>query len=329
MRGYSSGVFAKEAHHTRLRLRNWNTSFTPNQPLNLGKLAGGVDMFPVGLNRTMMHACAMSPDVLAMCELIRLGGDVNVADTLGMTPLHLCVLAMTNFRPTPGIPPSIDEGSMSAAEKEEAFGRLAWVARILVEQHARVDIAINGTPLIDVVCGWKDWEIVELLLAHGCRPSPGVYSRLRKAPHKQRLRKMVETVTAGGERPPRVCPCWSGLSLAECHGAGAQPYPLEFMCACGSGKTYERCCRRLGQTIVEKWKGDPGSIVPLYETHVAAAADIRKHWNAVPGMGKIGDDAPLPDISGLSGHLASFFLSQGLVDPAFAYALEQTGGIPQ
>lgn len=333
MHGFVSSVFEQSAHEDRLKMRNWSHPLSPNRPVGILNSK----TFTMAAKRTMVHCYAVEGDVLALCELVGLGANPALADTYGTTPLHLVYMEMEKVKGPMCITGTSDGQPMSKEGKERLFYRLAWTARILIEQHVDINITIRGSTLVDLSCGWKDWETVTVLLRHGSKPSSGASSRLRTPADKKHFSELVKAHGTTGSRPPRVCPCWSGLGVPECHGREPQAYPLEYVCVCGSGKQYKRCCHKLGRFVIEMWDEPTGRINHDYESARAAAADLREKFHAIPRnthvfddtIEKMGRDAWVPDISGLMKPMTAFFLSQGLMDPAFAYAMERAGFVPQ
>lgn len=48
-----------------------------------------------------------------------------------------------------------------------------------------------------------------------------------------RLQELIKKY-ANVQKPDRACPCFSGNPAATCHAVD-QPYPLHFLCVCGTG----------------------------------------------------------------------------------------------
>lgn len=107
----------------------------------------------------------------------------------------------------------------SELEKLKTLKRLAWVARILIEQHVNATRApYNGLNILTMAyisCEkTRIFENVRLLLEHGAAPnglSPRLMTCLSTDPQ---FAALVASVGRFEMRPPRVCPCWSGKPLA-------------------------------------------------------------------------------------------------------------------
>src|SRR5258707_1299120 len=232
---FQSSIYNADAHQFRIDMRNWIRPLSPNSPFYLQDSADG---FTKGANRTYLHFHAREGDVLSVSELITFGATPNMADRSGKTPLHLVGHEMLMVK-NPRITVVKADGSGIISKKTQ-YARLAWVLRILVEQHADVNVMIGENSLLDLSCSWMDWDVISLLLKHGAIPSPGSASHFKLSTNQKQFSDLVKSF-GGSPRPARICPCWSGKTVPECHGKSSLPYPLKYMCVCGSTKTYERC----------------------------------------------------------------------------------------
>lgn len=210
---------------------------------------------------------------------------------------------------------------------------MAWVARILIEQHANVDTMVHGVSVLDLACIFEDWETIALLLKHKARVSPETASSFKRFTDRQRFVEMVQSASAERVRPPRVCPCWSGQSVPDCHGSTSKDYPPNYVCICGTGKTYAMCCHMRGNVIKEKWDNTSQRILHSYDRDFRLPDEFRARYgpdvvaslNAVMRHAKSTPAAP----SGLDiKELARQLCSQKVIDPAFAYAVERSGWVP-
>ena len=296
MLDFESSVYNTDAHHFRIAMRNWIKPLSPNSPFALQDSAEG---FTKEAKRTYLHFHAKEGDVLSVSELITFGATPGMADTSGKTPLHLVGHEMLMVK-NPRIVVVKADGS-GLTNKKRQYARLAWVLRILVEQHADINIMIGNCSLLDLSCDWMDWDIITILLKHGAIPSSSA-SLFKLSIHQNRFSDLVRSF-GGSPRPARICPCWSGKSVSECHGKSSLPYPLKYMCVCGSMKTYERCCHKRGRFVSEKWD-------PVSQRNLLSYDDTR----------------PIPPVA--QHELASDLLKEGIIDPAFAYAMGKTEFLP-
>ncbi|KZP08608.1 hypothetical protein FIBSPDRAFT_901174 [Athelia psychrophila] len=195
-----------------------------------------------------IHISAITADPLHLCEMIRLGTDMDLKDSEGHTPLLAAMRCLMVYNEHPEMCSPL------------WISRLRFIARTLIEQLVDVNITpTTGLSALHMACHVRDWEIIGLLLQHGAHAVvPGSSLRpavdlLTLASDKKRFRKLEKSPKS---RPPQPCPCWSGKLLADCH-ATDQPYPHEFYCTCGSKKSYGKCCSRRNIFVFEKW--DDGS----------------------------------------------------------------------
>ncbi|KAF9473539.1 hypothetical protein BDN70DRAFT_867279 [Pholiota conissans] len=304
MKGFKSHVFTAEAHRLRLGMRNWSKPMSPNGFINLPNGARG---FSESSKRTGVHFYAMEGDVLAVCELLRCGANPDQEDIDGITPVYVALSDMFNFF-IPGVVVGHPDSRRpyTPVERERNLLRCRRIVQILVEQHADVNRIIDYASSLHLACAMKDWDIITLLLEHGARMtiSEVFINKALTPDEKIRLSALVKLKSLPGNkaRPPRVCPCWSGKTLDECH-ATAQPYPPSFMCICGSEKLYEKCCVRKAP-VFEKWDDEHGRIVHYF-------------GNDVP---PVSDDAKRLDENRA---IATSLMIRDSIDPAFAYALSR------
>jgi hypothetical protein len=297
MGDFQSSVFSSSAHELRVAVRNWIKPLSPDNYFGLQDSTAG---FTKEAKRTHLHYHAVEGDVLSVSELITFGATPGMADSDGTTPLHLVGHEMAMVK-NPLVTVIKVDGS-GLTNKRRLYARLAWVLRILVEQHANVNIMIGVDSLLNLACSWKDWDIISLLLKHGATPSPGSASRFTFSTDKKRFSDLVKSF-GGRPRPARICPCWSGKTVLECHGKSSLPYPLKYMCVCGSTKTYERCCHKRGKFVSEKWDHASQRNLLTYD-------DVR----------------PIPPSA--QHKYAAELLEKGVIDPAFAYAMGKTEFLP-
>ncbi|EPQ56125.1 hypothetical protein GLOTRDRAFT_137956 [Gloeophyllum trabeum ATCC 11539] len=308
--------------------------------------------------RTWLHYAAHMGSPCVALEIIRLGGTIDLKDAHGYTPLALGMWVMASYA-VANIGRRRGVSWCSGADPvaaERMAARTRWVCRLLVEQHADVNVVVDDMAPLEYACFVQDWEMIELLLTHGAdagrRDSQGrlPMDRLSGArADKKRFLKLVAE-TKGRPRPARPCPCWSGKALAACHAAGPQPYPAEYTCRCGSGKPYARCCTKRGIEYWEEWDEkdqwirnserkriklkmkagsmDPADVLRMQanmgrlQQDAAYQADLRR-------LGPQGAQAMFDDYFGKIVRLVrEEMVPRGVVDPAFAYAMPKTQMLP-
>ncbi|KAJ7510300.1 hypothetical protein B0H11DRAFT_1183000 [Mycena galericulata] len=232
--------------------------------------------------------------------------DKATADTSVATPLCLAVaqLALVTSPSVYGLRP--DGTSMEAVELIRQASRLKSVIRILVEQHADVRRTMDGQPLIDLVCRSRAWDMITLFLEHGAAPPENLTALFPTASDRAKFTSIPVPKSTG--RPARPCPCWSGRIVDECHAKQAQPYPSRYMCVCGSGKAYEKCCLARGSHVLQKWDPTLQRIMSEYEP-IPYVTQINIH----PGGGQ---------------EFGERLKALGIVDPAFSYACTRSQFVP-
>jgi hypothetical protein len=334
MRDFKSSVYEQVAHEERLAMRQWLKPLSPDHAVGFRRSTD----FTEEAQRTYLHHYAMEGDVLALSELIGLGATPDKADSYGITPLHLIFMEMAKVKSPEIAVFQIDSKTlMGAADRGRLFSRLAWVARILIEQHTDVKIKVREQSLIGLSCSWQDWDTVTLLLKHGATLSPSTVSCFKSSSDRKRFTDLLRSVGPGHPRPPRVCPCWSGKLVPDCHGQTEQSYRLEFVCVCGSAKTYQQCCYTRGKFVTEKWDRKSQRILHDYDRLATLPKAIREKFQDLDSYHKkfrerrekLGFDSAPPDVLKQQKKWAAEFLSKGLIDPAFAYAMERANFVPQ
>jgi hypothetical protein len=117
------------------------------------------------------------------------------------------------------------------------------------------------------------------------------------------------------------------------------PYPLNYMCVCGSGKTYQRCCSRSrNQTpVIEYWNEKSQRIIHEYDPilkHPKCHRDIvRKLVELNNNYQELRDllgvePEPVDSIAVVKKYIEELAVLPG-VDIAFAYALRRVNFVPQ
>ncbi|KDQ18859.1 hypothetical protein BOTBODRAFT_28347 [Botryobasidium botryosum FD-172 SS1] len=334
MANYTSAVFEEGMDEFRVGCCNWTAPLSPDSVVASRPGPGSMEGFTVEAGRTNLHLAAAEGDVLAACELVRLGATVDALDSGGASPLVLAAGEMVQFNATDTNLPGI------RAELERGIKRFAWVARVLIEQHAGVDQKYNGNSILEIACSLGNWELVKLLLKHKAKPSQKCHSYFHSRSDKDRFVSVASSY-ASSPRPARVCPCWSGKTVAQCHGAAAQPYPLTFLCVCGSKKTYQKCCHARSSWVIEEWvKEDQRlrhSFSAFPSTPEAIGSKEFQSMQAVAGVLAEARGLPAPAFKIPSAaalreatmQLVASLSSRGLIDPAYSYAAGQVDFLPK
>ncbi|KAF9813499.1 hypothetical protein IEO21_05536 [Rhodonia placenta] len=134
---------------------------------------------------------------------------------------------------------------------------LTQIVHVLLQQHADPNIKSSANETcLQLACEARQWELVDMLLQHGADPalqgSPNLMSLFGDFEEREHLTELL-AAHVNPKRPERLCPCFSGKTLARCHAARAQPYPKGFICRCGSGKPYGKCCLKRSALLSESW----------------------------------------------------------------------------
>jgi hypothetical protein len=307
------------------------------------------------VRRTNLHVAAMVGDPILVCEMIRLGATIDKADALGKTPLYLAVESLAHL--TAALAVGVDQHVAANLPKgrsrkrthtvqlsrNDGLLRLQYVIRLLLEQHADPNCAGDGQTPLHMACKFQMWDVIELLLTHRANPLPPrpPGSRIPSPPtffrtnaDQTRFRSLVAS-TSGSSRPPRMCPCFSGNTLATCHDAEDKPFPPDFLCRCGSQKNFRKCCSKRRFTSYERWNEAEQWILPcetsLYPFPVPVGEPLDDFAVAAEPLG-----FPLPrinvtdkEVTTLYQKCAAELSSRGLIDPAFEYAMKRVDFIPR
>ncbi|KAJ7746585.1 hypothetical protein B0H16DRAFT_940785 [Mycena metata] len=311
----TSEVFSQNSHEERLSMRNFQGPLSPDsffvQELTIG--------WTKEMNRTPLHLAAYDGDVLAVYERIGLGTTVDKPDASGITPICLAVSQLALILSPHVISTTAGGSLLSASALRREVSRLECVIRILVEQHVVLDRSVDGQPLINLLCRSAAWDTIALFLEHGATPPATITRLFKTAADRARFTSLVKSHTAK-PRPPRKCPCWSGKIISECHGKEDRPYPLGYICVCGSKRTYKKCCfgRR---NVVEYW--DP--------TLKRIMHDYEKSRKAVQDLGLDTEDPFFTqDLSPeIIKQVFKGLLHEKSLDAAFAYALVRVDFVPR
>lgn len=312
------------------------------------RVFGKIDLFTKGQNRTCLHMAAKRADIPLAYECIRIGTAINFKDKDGITALLLACIMLRSTKTIkeimktqpPPAPGSSDAEVLSDKFLDDEFARHLRIATLFVEQHADVNVTVDGDSSLSIAAEIACWPFVELLIRHGAKvPSvkhPG-YPTFRSAAQRSKFQSIVRTVKPSDSRPLRRCPCWSGELLKDCHAAGSIPYPAEYICLCGSKKVHGRCCMRREFRHLETWNEENDWIMPVREMplHIPQDDAFQSGFsNAQQVMSNL-FQSPGFDMEAFKSRMKGFTrellgsLLEGTVDPAFQYAMDQVDFMPR
>ncbi|EIM82591.1 uncharacterized protein STEHIDRAFT_141805, partial [Stereum hirsutum FP-91666 SS1] len=336
--------YTPEGHEVRMKMRNWQRPWSPDaveldDPPHF--LGGG----------NMWHYMVSSGDVIAVAEFLYFGATPDLEDpTDGATPLWVVSKEIANITehqngPFIDIVKSLTELTPVRMTKENVLRRLGWIVRMLVEQHADVHKTANDLSILQLAYNAQRWDHIVLLIKHGARPSRDFH--FASSADERRISSLVE-INRNSPRPPRICPCWSGKTIGDCH-ATLLPYPLKYLCVCGSGKTYERCCHSKNAVVLEQWDPIRNRVKHDYEAQLnnphrqarermdATALMVQQMLAKSEGVDADHASVVLPLTAELdiqrraeaNRTVLEELSSRGVLDPAFAYVWRKAGFCPQ
>lgn len=277
--------------------------------------------FSPAMKRTHLHFAISNGDVLQLYECIRLGANVDARDATGSSPLLHALRIVEHMRQL--------GAERSHAPITQSTKTLIAMTTILVEHHADVAISVDGqTPLL-YACKARVWPLISLLLRHGARPaSPnhGIYPGFHTLHESELFAQLLDRSGDHITRPPRLCPCLSGKTVAACHGESPQPYPDHFLCTCGSDKVYRRCCKRRNFEWSETWDPSLGRLVTTKRFKTLEELGYGRHPEVIPESHK--SELPSPGVISILARwcplIEEDMADYGLIDPAVAYAMRRT-----
>ncbi|KAJ7775207.1 hypothetical protein B0H16DRAFT_1408516 [Mycena metata] len=225
---------------------------------------------------TLMHVAIDGADHLLAYEIVRHGFPVDTRNGKGQTPLlqalerlwdiHTLLKSLSNR----ALPKEV-QGYKKGIQHQQS--RIRCITVVLVEQYADVNATVKWqgrlVSSLHFACAIEDWELVAMLLNYGAqaKPTPAcadAKESLATVAAKHRFIGLTAKAK-GSTRPPRLCPCFSGESVSECHGTDqGLPLPGHFVCSCGSAKEYWKCCNRRNISLGEKWNEEKAAIVRVH-----------------------------------------------------------------
>lgn len=284
--------------------------------------------------------------------MYRLGAHVDKRDRKGNTALSLALdvwcLALRTCVP-----------KLYANYPDAYFARMRHIVHALLKQHADVDMKVNGKTSLHRACELGDWGIISAVLEYGASlypprdpenniPPPATFlspvdrNRLRRVAYRYEKKP----------RPSRLCPCYSGKTLANCHALVVDNnYPGYFRCICGSGKAHSACsCSRRDTCIVEHYEEELGRIVARFgrdvpfDPRLIPDVKLGKHplmnatFRIMEDMATLLDVERPNDAESREFHekgmakvreMAVELTLKGMVDPAYTYALYRADRCPR
>ncbi|KAJ7025353.1 hypothetical protein C8F04DRAFT_1010003 [Mycena alexandri] len=291
-----------------------------------------------------------STDPPLACEMIRQGTLLEKVNANGQTALLQAMQRISELwlvLKKHGNLPMPREIQTYKAQIENALKRIRYIVVMLIGQHADVNATLKWqgqlVSTLHFACAIDDWDLVTVLLEHGARSKPTLScvdaeTLLPTAAAKRRLTALKEKAKEV-IRPPRLCPCFSGKPLSDCH-AQPHPYPDDFTCFCGPTKVYGRCCKTRSILITEIWDGEDKCIrrlrsvvppdlpsYPSQEDH-AIMEQVRQNddWEKVMRM--VPELMLNPDVQSVWTEVLELGLRENLADPAFKFAHSETNFFP-
>lgn len=302
--------------------------------------------------RNPLHYAAVYGDVVVAYEQLFMGASPTYPDETGLTPLYYALLSAARCKvPTAILRISADnlkplhEMISELPPSGNYPANLSHICAMLIQQHADVNESHYGTSVLCLACIAQDWNVIALLLQHGARNNvtKSTYASLSwDADASEKFEALVteHTLASGRTRPPRICPCWSGKLLKDCH---QNPDAVNIMddslpCVCGrQERKYANCCKKHKITVEEYWDATQNGLrrktSNLQElvgnTRYAKLMRIARYK-----MQHCFDDTPLPAVITGDEHDTNFpwptrktkllterLLNEGKIDPAFAHLI--------
>ncbi|TFK48402.1 hypothetical protein OE88DRAFT_522281 [Heliocybe sulcata] len=208
--------------------------------------------------QTLLRAAAQQGEPSLALEMIRLGACIDYPDTELTTPLVLGLTHLVVLTAVAAECPAQLSRSEDYHRSKRRVIRIAWVCKLIIEQHADVNKTDGDYAPLDLACKVEHWNLITLLLEHGANPERRgpdglqAVNRLTATGSKTRFLGLVRK-NSNPVRPAKPCPCWSGKLLDECHALGPKPYPSVFLCRSVSGKLHGNCRLQRNVSFQEVW----------------------------------------------------------------------------
>ncbi|KAF7336921.1 hypothetical protein MVEN_02128500 [Mycena venus] len=301
---------------------------------------GIVDLFK---NMGYLHLAAFQGDLPLAYEARRLGTSVRIRNKDGFSALYFGCRTITTFM---GSSTPSNKSPAEEADDREALAALrAKISRVcvfLLSHHSDPNETHDGLSLLHLACMTSAWDLIHALLLHGADPSPSSLgpSRhpvrfLKTESDRARFRSLIsEAKNSTTERPPRVCPCASGLPVESCHGVpGGKLYPQEHLCCCGTRRIYSACCgKQSGKVWIEEWN-EVADRLETKEVMILESLLGARHQNISDNM--LERVLQAIDSGVLAKRMDGFRQAQdeilnrlgasGQIDPAFVVAIRKVG----
>ncbi|KAF7347489.1 hypothetical protein MVEN_01505100 [Mycena venus] len=376
MKDKKSFIFTKEFHTIRLKLADQNqTDVDPET--NVAGLQGGFFKTTDEAKRTastststqvssrravastdelykeysFLHMAVDDTDPPLACEMMRQGTLIEKENAKGQTPLLLALERMWDLHDflkskvvAGPLPP---EMLGYKTQIENAQSRVRYIAtRIFIPQHANPNSTVKWqgkvVSSLHFACAMDDWDLVALLLEYGAQSQPtpacvDVETFLATAAAKRRYKGLKANTKA--TRPPRLCPCFSGKPMSDCH-SNVQPYPEDFTCRCGSGKAYGKCCKTRNIEVTERWDEESkwiqpsrGFTIPGPPTY--ASPEVKAVMEQVKQNGDMEQVMTMgaemmfnPEVHAVWDECLEIGCRENIADPAFSFAYLETQFFP-
>ncbi|KAF9560364.1 hypothetical protein CPC08DRAFT_708165 [Agrocybe pediades] len=341
-------LFSQKASEVRCRMRDGRVPFTQ------GYLAGFLDSsarlsiessIPGNVFnwdnelKNVLHYVVKTGDLPLVYEYLYLGMDPDYKDVNGESVFASAVRMLSEkTKSVPGV--RGNRATTTTGSDPTYLDRLTKIIELFIGQHADVNQKFKGKSLLQMACrsnSEHNWKVINLLLQHGASASLPLSNYFPSSEDDRgRLSRLKASVVAGGQRPDRICPCWSGKILLECHGVhnAKISYPNYYLCPCGSKKSYKACCEKRWP-LFETWDAEKGRIISFWKSKMSEnaspeLAEVMSNMQSLSFMdddddGNQGKETSAVPFKGLTKEKLEKFrvkmIELGLVDEAFAFAM--------
>ncbi|KAJ7485448.1 hypothetical protein FB451DRAFT_1229859 [Mycena latifolia] len=275
-------------------------------------------------NLSYLHLAALHGDLPLAYEARKLGTSVGVRPKPDrFSALYVGFQALRRFtRPV---------------ADEAVVAKIRRVCHFLISQWSNPNETNGGVSLLQMALQTDSWDLFRALLLHGAELSPSLVQFLDNESDKARFLSLIsefKNSTAG--RPPRPCPCASEMLLKDCHAVSeGKPYPMEYICPCGSKKIYAKCCsKQTGMGWIEQWNGKGDrlelreqiflrSTLPPSISDEISDSKLIKMFEGIGGFGAVVQER-LDRLRNDQVAILRRLESSGRVDPAYVAAIIHT-----